>query len=150
MERFFERLLWLKKTSTFADVATDDLRVVVAELGDEAFTAGERVFDSGDPSDRMYLVEAGKVGIELADRPGSKKFVRVLGPGDCFGEMGLLDDQPRSATVHVVEDALLLTLERDKIKALILDYPQLALGLLRGMSRRLRETNQLMNGERKG
>jgi len=144
MERFFERLLLLKKTGTFADVNTDDLGVVVAELGEEAFSAGERVFDIGDPSDRMYLVETGKLGVSLSGDPRTTDFVSVLGPGDCFGEMGLFDDEPRSATVHVLDDAVLLTLERDKLKGLILGYPQLGLGLLRGMSRRLRGVNQLL------
>lgn len=144
MDRYFERLLLLKKTGTFADVVTDDLGVVVAELGEEAFSAGERVFDIGDPSDRMYLVETGMLGISLADDPRVEDFVSVLGPGDCFGEMGLFDDESRSATVHVINDAVLLTLERDKLKALVLGYPQLGLGLLRGMSRRLRGANLLL------
>lgn len=144
MDRFFERLLLLKKTGTFADVTTDDLSVVVAELGEEAFSAGERVFDIGDPSDRMYLVDTGKLGISLSGDPRAGEFVSVLGPGDCFGEMGLFDDEPRSATIHVIDDSVLLTLERDKLKGLVLGYPQLGLGLLRGMSRRLRGVNQLL------
>lgn len=144
MERFFERLLLLKKTGTFADVTTDDLSVVVAELGEEAFTAGERVFDIGDPSDRMYLVETGRLGVSLSAASRAADYVSTLGPGDCFGEMGLFDDEPRSATVHVLDDAVLLTLERDKLKGLVLGYPQLGLGLLRGMSRRLRGVNQLL------
>ncbi len=148
MEKFFERLLLLKKTSTFADVSSDDLRFVVAELKEEAFAAGERVFDIGDPSDRMYLAESGKVGISLDENPGKQTFVGIIGPGGCFGEMGLFDDLPRSATAHVVEDSVLLALERDKLRGLIISYPQLGLGLLRGMSRRLRDTNQLfINGQ---
>lgn len=148
MERFFERLLLLKKTDTFADVATDDLRHVVVELGEEAFAAGERVFDIGDPSDRMYLVQSGRFGISLDDDPRIENFVSILGPGDCFGEMGLFDDETRSATVHVLDDAVLLTLERDKLKGLVLGYPELGLGLLRGMSRRLRNANQLLSNNR--
>jgi CRP/FNR family transcriptional regulator, cyclic AMP receptor protein len=148
MERFFERLLLLKKTGTFADVATDDLRYVVAELGEEAFAAGERVFDIGDYADRMYLVETGRLGISLSDDPRAADFVSILGPGDCFGEMGLFDDETRSATVHVLDDAVLLTLGRDKLKGLVLGYPQLGLGLLRGMSRRLRGANQLLSNHK--
>ncbi len=144
MDSFFERLLLLKKTGTFAGVATDDLRYVVAELGEEAYTAGERVFDVGDPSDRIYLVAAGRLGISLSEDPRLADFVSILGPGDCFGEMGLFDDETRSATVHVIEGAILLSLGRDKLKGLVLAYPQLGLGLLRGMSRRLRNANQLL------
>lgn len=144
MERFFERLLLLKKTSAFCEVASEDLRVVVAELQEEALTVGERVFDIGDPSDRMYLVESGKIGISLSDDPTHTEFVKLLEAGECFGEMGLFDDLPRSATAHVVEDVLLLTLERDKLRSLVIGYPQLGIGLLRGMSQRLRGANDLL------
>lgn len=149
MERFFERLLLLKKTSTFAGVPSEDLRIVVAELREEALTAGERVFDIGDPSDRMYLVESGKIGISLSEDPTRTEFVNTLGVGDCFGEMGLFDDLPRSATVHVIEDTVLLTMERDQLRSLIIGYPQLGLGLMRGLSQRLRNVSQLLM-EKKG
>lgn len=149
MDRFFERLLLLKKTSIFAGVASEDLRVVVAELQEEALTVGERVFDIGDPSDRMYLVESGKIGISLNADPTRAEFVTVLDTGGCFGEMGLFDDLPRSATAHVIEDAVLLTVERDKLRSLIIGYPQLGLGLMRGLSQRLRNVSQLLM-EKKG
>ena len=55
--------------------------------------------------------------------------------------MGMLDDQPRSATAHVIEDSNLLILEKSRLKALIIHYPELSLGILRGLSLRLRETN---------
>ena len=150
MESFFERLLLLKKTSAFAEVPSEDLRVVVAELQEDALTAGERVFDIGDPSDRMYLVESGKVGIALSEDPACTEFVKILAQGDCFGEMGLFDDLPRSATAHVVEDAVLLTLERDKLRSLVVGYPELGLGLLRGMSQRLRNANDLLMNKKGG
>ena len=150
MADFFERIVIFKKTPIFAEVSTDDLRVVVEEMQEEAYFKGERVFDINDPSDRMYVVLTGKIGISLHPDPKVNDYVVVLGPGACFGEMGPLDGSPRSATAHVVEDAQLLYLDKLKLHGLIANYPELALGLLHGMCVRLRETSEKLLHARNG
>ena len=65
MADFFDRIVILKRTPIFAEVATDDLRVVVEEMQEEAYFAGERVFEINDPSDRMYVVLTGRIGISI-------------------------------------------------------------------------------------
>jgi CRP-like cAMP-binding protein len=138
----FERILMIKRSQVFSAVPTDSLRVVANELKEESFVAGERVFDIHEQGDHMYIIESGSVGISLHPKPEVKEFVAVLGPGECFGEMGMLDDLPRSATAHVLEDTRCLTLEKSRLYALIIRYPELALGILRSMSLRLREANE--------
>lgn len=141
MADFFERILILKSTSIFSEVNTDDLRVVVEEMQEEAYFPGERVFEINDPSDSMYIVLTGKIGISIHRDPRVKDFVTELGPGECFGEMGPIDGSPRSGTAHVLEDSLLLYLDKLKLHGLIASYPELSLGLLRGMSMRVRQTS---------
>jgi len=138
----FERILMIKRSMVFSDVPTDNLRVVANELKEEGFVAGERVFDINEHGDHMYIIESGAVGISIHPKPSVKEFVAVLGPGECFGEMGMLDDLPRSATAHVLEDTRCLMLEKARLHALITRYPELALGILRSMSLRLREANE--------
>lgn len=145
MRSFLERLLLLKRAPLFSEISTDDLRVVVEELREEACFAGERVFDIHDLGDQMYIVMSGKVGISLGADPRTGQFVRVLGAGECFGEMSLLDDQPRSATAHVLEDAVLLSLTKETLREIVASYPELAFGLLRSLSLRLRQANKLIN-----
>ena len=142
MADFFERILILKSTSIFSEVNTDDLRVVVEEMQEEAYFPGEHVFEINDPSDRMYIVLTGKIGISIHRDPKVKDFVNELGAGECFGEMGPIDGSPRSGTAHVLEDSLLLYLDKLKLHGLIASYPELALGLLRGMSMRVRLTSE--------
>jgi CRP/FNR family transcriptional regulator, cyclic AMP receptor protein len=142
MADFFDRIVILKSTSTFSEVSTDDLRVVAEEMQEEAYFPGEHVFEINDPSDRMYIVLTGKIGISIHRDPKVKDFVSELGPGECFGEMGSIDGSPRSGTAHVLEDSLLLYLDKLKLHGLIASYPELALGLLRGMSMRVRETSR--------
>lgn len=151
MKSFLERLLLLKRSPLFHEVPTDDLRLVTSQLKEVACFAGERVFDINDPSDQMYIVLSGRIGISLDEDPRVRRFIRVLGPGECFGEMGLLDHMPRSGTAHVIEDAVLLALEEEKLRGLVISYPELAFGLLRSLSMRLRgahDTNNLPGTEK--
>ena len=150
MADFFDRILILKSTSIFSEVNTDDLRVVVEEMQEEAYFPGEHVFEINDPSDRMYIVLTGKIGISIHRDPRVKDFVTELGPGECFGEMGPIDGSPRSGTAHVLEDSLLLYLDKLKLHGLIASYPELALGLLRGMSMRVRQTSAKLISALKG
>lgn len=144
MSDIFDRILMLKDTSFFSAVNTDDLRVVAQEVEEEAYLSGDRVFDIHDPSDRVYIIRSGKVGISIDEDPSKKEFIATLGERECFGEMGVLDDEPRSATVHVVEDAVLLVLEKSKLRGLLATYPELGLGILRSLTQRLREANRRM------
>ena len=137
----FDRILLLKKSPVFEQVATEDLRFVAQAMDTENYLAGERIFDIGENGDHMYVIESGLVGISLEKDPGVKKFVAKLDAGECFGEMNLLDNLPRSATAHVLEDATLLILDTNRMHQLIIRYPELALGMLKGLSLRLRGIN---------
>lgn len=149
MANLGERVLVLKKTPLFAGVLTDDLRVVAQELDEVHCLPGERLFDRDDPSDRMYIVETGRVGIALEKGKRPDRFVAVMGAGEVVGEMGLLDDRPRSAAAHVIEESRLLSLEKHKLRSLLVHYPDLALGLLRSLSLRLRTANDRMRETQK-
>ena len=142
MYNLFDRILMLKRSQVFSEVSTESLRIVAHELVEESYLPGERVFDIDEQGDHMYLVVSGSIGISLNTNPEVKEYVVELREGDCFGEMGMLDDLPRSATAHVLEDSLLLVLEKSRLLGLISSYPELALGILRSLSIRLRETNQ--------
>ncbi len=143
MSDLFERILLLKKSPIFSEVSTEDLRSVAMELEDEQYFKGDKVFEINNYGDHMYILQQGKIGISLESDANSNKYVATLGQGDCFGEMNLLDDQPRSATAIVLEDAQLLSLEKTRLHGLILHYPELSLGILKSLSLRLRNANLL-------
>ncbi len=142
MQPLFDRILLLKRVPFFALLRTDQLRHIVPKLEPAGWASGERVFEKGDPSDCMYILLSGRVGIVLHDDPESTEYVALLGPGDCFGEMGLLDDLPRSATAHVLETAEALSLSRERLQGMLLAYPELGIGMLAALSLRLREANE--------
>ncbi|GMR19903.1 MAG: hypothetical protein BMS9Abin36_0498 [Gammaproteobacteria bacterium] len=142
MPDFFERVLLLKKAPIFSAVLTEDLRVVAQELREEPCFTGERVFDIHDPSDKAYIIQEGRIGISIHTDPKIKDFIAELGFKECFGEMGLFDDQPRSATAHVLEDGILLAIGKSKLRALVIRYPELSLGIMRSLSLRLRDSHR--------
>lgn len=142
MDILFERILLLTKVPWFASLRTDQLRFIAPVLEPVAWVRGEIIFHRGEPGAHMYLVTAGSVGISLDEALTSNNFVARMGPGECFGEMGILDDLPRSATAIALEDTDALGLEKEKLRGLLLTYPELGISMLKALSRRLRAANE--------
>ena len=141
MPDIFDRVLLLKRSPVFSMVNTDDLRVVAQSLETQEYFAGDRIFEINDQGDLLYLLYSGKVGLTIDEDPDSRNFIAILEDGETFGEMNLLDDLPRSATAHVLEDAVVLTLEKTRLRGLIQSYPDISIGMLRSMSLKVREVN---------
>ena len=128
MPDLFDRLILLKKSSIFSMVMTDDLRVVAQAMEKQQFFAGDRIFETGDQGDHLYIIVSGKVGISLESESSGASCIATLSSGDCFGEMNLLDDLPRSATAEAIEDTTLLSLEKTRLRGLIQSYPDMSVG----------------------
>jgi CRP-like cAMP-binding protein len=139
MADLLDRILFLKKTSIFSEVITDDLRYIAQALEEDVFYAGDRVFDINEQGDYLYIVTKGKIGISIDPDPSKKEFIVFIGSGEAFGEMNLIDHLPRSATAHVVEDTEVLTLEKSRLRGLLLSYPEIGFGMMRALSLKIRE-----------
>lgn len=139
MADLFDRILFLKESSIFSKVTTDDLRYIAQALEEDVFFAGERVFDINDQGDHLYIVTEGKIGISIDPDPTKKDFIAFIGPGEAFGEMNLVDDLPRSATAHAIEDTRVLALEKSRLGGLLLSYPEIGIGMMRALSLRVRD-----------
>jgi CRP/FNR family cyclic AMP-dependent transcriptional regulator len=114
-------------------------RTALAEqLESVSFPAGTTVCRQGEVGDALYLIQEGTVEVVVQDSLGDQSVLEQMGPGQHFGEMALLDEGPRSATVSTVSDVELLRLSRDDFQQLVLQHPSVALLLLRELSRRLR------------
>jgi CRP-like cAMP-binding protein len=102
----------------------------------------ETVVRQGDDSGDLYAVLAGRLKASAANAEGDEMVLSILGPGDVFGEIALLDQQPRSATVSALEPCDLLVIERRALRELLLRVPALSLSLMRVMAKRLRELTE--------
>lgn len=102
------------------------------------------LFHLGDSGDSMYLIESGRVRIHVEDTTGHDVTLTEFAGGDFFGEMALLDGQPRSADATVVEDARLAILSRDDFLSFMRRNPDVALKMLSAITHRLRHTDELL------
>jgi len=139
MQSHYEKILLLKKVPFFELLRTDQLHRIVSILEPAGWAKGESVFEKDDPADSMYLIVSGNIGISLNGEPD--QLVAELGYGDFFGEMGVLDDMARSATAHVLMNTEALMLEKEKLYGLLRAYPELGIGMLKALSRRVRAVN---------
>ena len=132
-----EKVLFLKSIDLFRAMPSEEL-AQIAEIADEqAFVAGDPVFAEGEMGDALYLVIEGSVRVHKGD-----KQIALLGVRDVVGEMAVLDGEPRSASVTVVKDAALLKIGRDDFRDILNERPEIAMGVIKVLSRRLRETNR--------
>lgn len=136
MQSHYETILLLKKVPYFELLRTDQLHRIVPILEPTGWAKGEYVFEKDDTSDSMYLILSGDVGVSLHGDPD--QLIARFGHGDFFGEMGILEDMGRSATAHVLVNTEALMLEKEKLYGLLRAYPELGIGMLKAMSRRIR------------
>jgi HEAT repeat protein len=128
-----EKVLILKHVDVFQQTPDDVLADIAALLEEIEVAAGETIFHKGDHGDSLYIAIAGKLRVDDGDH-----LLNYLHESDVFGEMALLDDEPRVASVTAVEPTQLLRLEQGPFYELIADRPEVAIGLIRVLSRRLR------------
>ena len=106
------------------------------------FKAGAVVFREGDAGDGIYTVIEGKVQISALVGQDQRRVLSEIGPGDFFGEMAVLDNEPRSATVTAESDSKLLFVPRTDVLQMIERSPRLAVNLVRQFSLRMRDFNR--------
>jgi CRP/FNR family cyclic AMP-dependent transcriptional regulator len=118
-----------------------------AELTREKFfPKGSVILFENDPGDSLYVIRSGKVKVVLIGEDGREVILAALTVGDHFGELSLIDDQPRSAHVIAMEDSSLLVLRREDFRQRVESSPSVAWSLLSELSRRLRRADEKIGG----
>jgi CRP/FNR family cyclic AMP-dependent transcriptional regulator len=126
--------------SALDDAQLDTLASMIIEKG---YKKAEIILmEDDDSSQSLFIIAKGEVKVVLTAEDGREAILASLKEGDFFGEMSLLDGEPRSATVRAVEDSRLLTIRREDFLAAMRKQPDLALTLLGEMSRRQRKSNR--------
>ncbi|NEQ77162.1 MAG: Crp/Fnr family transcriptional regulator [Okeania sp. SIO2D1] len=135
-----ERLLFIRAVPIFRELR-DDFLVRLASVMDElSFPSSHSIFTEGQEGRSLYIVVSGKVRVHLADRELAR-----LEQGACFGEMSLFDAEPRSASVTTLEICECLMLTQMQLYDAIDETPDIAINIIRLLSRRIRELNQKIN-----
>ncbi len=135
-------MVTLESSKLFSQLPATELKKLRAVTREQHFQAGQEIFKEGDPGDGVYVVKTGQVQISAIIGTGERRvFSRVL-PGDVFGEMTLLDNQPRSAFASADGDTVVYFVPREEMLNLLRGSPDLSLSLVQEVSTRLRESNR--------
>ena len=131
----------LRRVPLFAGLPEADIAALADLCREREYPKGSVILFEADQGDTLYLVGAGQVKVVLIGEDGREVVLSVLGEGAFFGEMALLDDEPRSAHVIALDDSRLLLLRREDFRNRLRASPELAITLLRELSRRLRRAD---------
>ena len=132
----------LQSCRLFKDLSPEDRGRLEAMAQERRYGPQQVIFQEGDPGDGMYVVRTGRVEIAGTVEDQKHHVLAALGPGEVFGEMAILDDQPRSAAAKAIEPTTADFLPREPLLELIGRSPKLALSLVHVVSHRLREFNR--------
>jgi CRP-like cAMP-binding protein len=140
-----ERIDQLAKIELFSGLKLEALELLAKVGSEETHATGTKIFQHGDAGDKLYLIVEGKVRISREVPGMGEEALAVLGPGQAFGEMALLDESPRSADARVHDRCRLLAIPKDGFDDLLFLHKDLAYEVLWNVVRllvgRLRETN---------
>jgi hypothetical protein len=142
-----ERLLALKRVSLFENLTLDQLDAVRQLTREAEFLAGEVIVREGAPGDELYILLEGRVDVMLGwETPQATKLGEMQGV-DYFGEMAILDREPRSVTIVAAENSRLLSLDGQSLKDLIQQMPEISFEILRVLTTRVRRAEQRLREE---
>lgn len=135
-------MIVLENSKLFDGLSPTDLELLVSSAELRKYSTDQVIFEEGDAGDGMYVVQNGMVQISAPISQGERKRLARLGVGDYFGEMAIIDNEPRSASATAEEDTLVYYLPRESVLKLLERSPLLAVRLVREFSHRMREFNK--------
>ncbi len=134
--------LELSSISLFADLNNEQLNVLSQIINIKEYKEGEFVFIEGGQSDVFYIIQTGKMKIVKSSIDGKEKILEIMTDGDFIGEMGVIEDKPRSANGVAITQLKLLYIEKGDFLKLIRNNPIIALKIIVELGRRLRRANK--------
>lgn len=137
-----ETLELLGRVALFSALATEELSRVAEVAVPRRFEAGEAVFHEGDASDTCYVIRSGHARAVRAHQDGRSITLAQFGPGDIFGELAMLDEERRSATIETLEAMEAIAILGADMRRLLREHPDISVKLIVALGRRLRETNE--------
>lgn len=134
-------MIRLESIQLFSNLAPKEMTRVREAVQEITYTAGKEIFREGDSGDGLYIVKSGQVQISAVLNLGERVVLARIAPGEVFGEMAVLDENPRSATALAEEATEVFFISRENLLQLLEHIPRLSAYFVREISRRLREFN---------
>jgi CRP-like cAMP-binding protein len=132
----------LKCTTIFSSLSDDYLAQLALLSQNRRYAAGTRIFDAGDPGTTLFVIRRGRVAITTVSETGKDVTLAELRPGDAFGDLAILDGEPRSAAATAIEDTECMALGRQDFLNLVENNPQAVRSMLRSLAGIIRTMNE--------
>jgi CRP/FNR family transcriptional regulator, cyclic AMP receptor protein len=133
---------FLQRVALLSGLTDSQLEALAAGSVRRSFPKGRTIVAEGEPSQSLHILLAGRAKVQRSDTEGKEVILAVLGPGECFGEMSLIDDAPRSASVITLEPCEFMSINKESFKAMLAQSHDMAMQVMRGLVRRLREADR--------
>src|SRR5947207_703370 len=132
----------LKAIPFFTELSERELDVVRSVATEKQYPKNAVVLTEGEMGDSLYMIQSGKVKVFIGDQDGSEMILKLLGPGAFFGEMSMIDKQPRSASVTTLESSVFLVMSHASFEKCIEEVPRIATIVMRILAQRVREADK--------
>lgn len=134
----------LERVAIFTELDQASVKELEQVMRRRSFRASETIFHRDDPGTVLYVIREGRVRIRLTSAEGQEVALAVFGPGESFGEMAILDGQPRSADAIAIDKVETFTLQRQDFTGVVRNHPEIGIEMLKSLSKRLRSANQMI------
>jgi CRP/FNR family transcriptional regulator len=135
----------LRQVALFSTLVEDDLAQVAELAVPRTFATGEVVFREGDASDTCYVIRSGHARAVIEHPYGRSITLAQFGPGEIFGELAMLGEEPRSATVETLEETEAIAILGPDMRRLLREHPGISIKLIAALGQRLREANDRLS-----
>ena len=136
-----EEVELLRNIPLFAKLEPSKLKLLAFASERMIFPAGQELFHQGDPGDSAYVVLKGQADV-IISTPAGEITVARLGKNDIIGEIAILCDVPRTATLRAVDELTTLAISKELFFRMVCEFPQMAIEIMRELAHRLERTNQ--------
>ena len=144
MSKTAEFAVILKTNPMFADLGSDELQRISGLCHTEHLGLGEMLFHKGDPGDALFAVRRGQIRVETGASDGSRLTLNLMGPGEVFGEVAVLDGQSRTADATAGEPTELFVLRREDFLSHLEREPKVAVKIIQLLCQRIRRQSERM------
>jgi len=132
----------LRNIPLFKGLPDEDIKLVNEMAIEKQFPKNAMVISEGEIGDSLFAIMSGRVKVFIGDEDGREIILKMLGPGDVFGEMSLIDRQPRSASVSTLEPCVFKVLSHSSFEVCLERAPRIAVGVMNALAKRLRDADR--------
>jgi CRP/FNR family transcriptional regulator, cyclic AMP receptor protein len=137
-----ENKAFLRRVPLLSSLTENQIETLAAASTRRAFPKGRMIVAEGEPSQSLYVLLSGRAKVQRSDSEGKEVILAVLTSGEFFGEMSLIDDAPRSASVITIESCDFIAIQKDTFKQMLQHSPEMSQLVMKALVKRLREADR--------